>query len=142
MSQQLDTRGNHNKGKNDWEHGTIIGLNAVIQPNASLILVEAKAINNRGEIAGIGVPPGVPFSDFEFHGHAFLLIPCDDDHPDVEGCDYSMVDASVAQSHNSASRPLAVTPKTTSSSAPTVNSLRNRWMQRYRLPGLRPTPIN
>jgi probable HAF family extracellular repeat protein len=56
-----------------WEDGTIIDLNTVIQPNATLTLVEAKYINDRGEIAGMGIPPGVPVSDFEFHGHVFLL---------------------------------------------------------------------
>jgi len=46
-------------------------------------------IDNRGEIAAVGV---LPNGD----GRAVLLIPCDENHPGVEGCDYSMVEASAA----------------------------------------------
>ncbi len=41
-------------------------------------------------------PPGVPPEDYETQGHAYVLIPCDENHPDVEGCDYRMVEAAAA----------------------------------------------
>ena len=40
--------------------------------------------NNRGEITGFCV-----LATGELRG--FLLIPCDDDHPGIEGCDYGLV---------------------------------------------------
>jgi probable HAF family extracellular repeat protein len=125
-----------------WEDGTIIDLNTVIQPNATLTLVEAKYINDRGEIAGMGIPPGVPVSDFEFHGHVFLLIPCDDDHPDVEGCDYSMVEAAAVSSATSAARAPQSTQLSKEAVARMMGASRNPFMQRYHMPGLRPAPSN
>lgn len=60
-----------------WQNGAMVDLNTVIPANSPLELVTAIAINNRGEIAGAGVPPGVPHSEWTAKGHAFLLIPND-----------------------------------------------------------------
>ncbi len=70
-----------------WENGRILDLNDFVPSGTDLILNEAFFINDRGEISGIG---SLPNGD----QHTFLLIPCDEDHADVEGCDYDMVDAS------------------------------------------------
>lgn len=42
-------------------------------------------INDGGEIAGSS-------ADVNGNSYAILLIPCDENHPSVEGCDYSLVD--------------------------------------------------
>jgi probable HAF family extracellular repeat protein len=58
-----------------WENGSIADLDHLIPHDSSLLLVWAMAINERGEIAGIGVPRGVSRADVVTKGHAFLLIP-------------------------------------------------------------------
>jgi len=109
-----------------WENGgPMVDLNTLVPSGSSLTLTEATFINDRGEIAAQRV---LPNGDT----HTALLIPCDDDHPNVQGCDYSMVDASAAQSGVSAARPAALTQPSAASPAPTTNSLRNRWMERHR----------
>ena len=61
-----------------WEEGSMVDLNTLIPPNSGLQLVYAEAINDAGEIVGIGVPPGVSPADVEVLGHAYVLIPQDD----------------------------------------------------------------
>ncbi len=68
--------------------GPVVDLSTLISPPTDLSLL-VIGINDRGEIAGNGDNA----NDID---HAILLIPCDENHPDVEGCDYSMVDATVA----------------------------------------------
>jgi len=72
-----------------WEDGSMADLNDLIQPNSPLLLEFTETINMRGEIAG---------QAFDANGnqHAFVAIPCDEDHPGVEGCDYDSVDAAAA----------------------------------------------
>ena len=54
-----------------WQAGgPIIDLNSLIPPGSSLRLTQPETINNRGEIAGVGLDAGG-------NQHAFLLIPCD-----------------------------------------------------------------
>jgi probable HAF family extracellular repeat protein len=88
-----------------WENGSIVDLNALVPPDSSLQLAAIGPfslaptpgpLNDGGEIGGNGVPPGVPPAvvGLEAQGHAFLLIPCDENHPHIDGCDYSLADAS------------------------------------------------
>jgi probable HAF family extracellular repeat protein len=70
-----------------WEQGgPMVDLNTLIPANPDLELDHALYINDRGEIAGQGT-----FSNGDIH--TFILIPCDQNHPDVEGCDYAPVGA-------------------------------------------------
>jgi len=73
--------------------GPIIDLNTVIQPGTGYQLTNAIDINDRGEILAKAAPLGFTPNDDADLGHLALLVPCDDGHPNVEGCDYSMVDA-------------------------------------------------
>jgi probable HAF family extracellular repeat protein len=73
-----------------WEHGgPMVDLNTLVPPNPNLQLTLALYINDRGEIAALGT-----FSSGD--RHAFVLIPCDENHAGVEGCDFDTVDAETA----------------------------------------------
>jgi probable HAF family extracellular repeat protein len=115
-----------------WENGTIVDLNDLIPPGSGLHLVIAKLINDRGEIAGVGNPAGVPLNNGnnEDQGHDFILIPCDENHPGLEGCDYSMVDAT-PQSALGTSAAMDSRPRTISLS-------QNWFTQHYQMLGQRP----
>jgi len=69
-----------------WENnGPMVDLNSLIPPGSGMQLAVASSINDLGEIDGNGV---LPNGDI----HGFLLIPCDENHPDVVGCDYEPVE--------------------------------------------------
>ena len=67
----------------------MVDISSLLVPGSDFTIVDLFDINERGEIAGGAV---LPNGD----EHAVVLIPCDEDHPGVEGCDYSMLDATTA----------------------------------------------
>jgi probable HAF family extracellular repeat protein len=70
-----------------WEDGSILDLNTLIPPGASLHLQWARDINDRGEIAGSGL-------DADGNAHDFLLIPCGANGP--SDCQEEIVGATAA----------------------------------------------
>jgi hypothetical protein len=66
----------------------MVDLNSLIPASAPLYLYWAPFIDDQGEIGAFGA---LANGD----SHAVLLIPCDENHPGVEGCDYSMVDGDI-----------------------------------------------
>jgi probable HAF family extracellular repeat protein len=108
-----------------WENNQMIDLNIFLPPNTDLQqLTDAYNINDRGEIDGLGIPLGC--GDEFSCGHVFVLIPCDENHPDVDGCDYSLVDAAAAPE-----RPVYVP-----SAMPRTPQLQRT--NRYHIPGVLP----
>ena len=101
-----------------WQPGgSIIDLNDFVPPGSDLTITDGETINDRGEIAGSGM---LPNGDF----HAVVLIPCDAEHGESEGCQ----DAAGAARTNSASA-----TRTHSRLTPeTLSALRNRLFRRYR----------
>jgi probable HAF family extracellular repeat protein len=92
-----------------WEDGgPMVDLNTLIPPNSGVQLTKGLYVNDRGEIAARGV-----LSNGNFH--AVLLVPCDEDHPGVSGCDYDLIDAETAAARvnqNPTQRPPALAPGT------------------------------
>lgn len=68
-----------------WEEGSIVDLNTLAIPGSGVHVAGAIAINDRGEI----VAAGITSSGNE---HVVVLIPCDQGHPGIEGCDYRLVE--------------------------------------------------
>jgi probable HAF family extracellular repeat protein len=89
-----------------WQDGTMYDLNDVIQAPSGFRFTQAFVINDRGEIGGIGTPPGCDFD--EDCGHAMVLIPCSEGfhEPDCEG-----------ESETAAVRGVAALPKQNTASA-------------------------
>lgn len=110
-----------------WENGSMFDLNTLIPPGSKLNLYFPSIINDRGEIAG---QAQLPNGDI----HAFLLIPCDENHPDIEGCDYSPVEANTAVPQTK--------PGVHNTSSRTLPQSFMRWMNRYHFPGVAIGPIN
>jgi len=78
-----------NQGAFLWENGgPMVDLATLVSPPTDITL-GAVNINDRGEIAGHGQEPSG-------YGHEILLIPCDENHPNVQGCDYSLVETSTS----------------------------------------------
>ena len=75
-----------------WENSEApVNLNTLVTPLSDVTAVYPVDVNDRGEIAAHGVT-------YSGDQRAVLFIPCDENHPDLDGCDYSFVDASSIKS--------------------------------------------
>ena len=110
-----------------WQNGFMTDLNALLPPGSSLTPEgDGAFINDRGEIAEMGV---LPDGDI----HAFLLVPCDEHHQDIEDCDFSEVEEG-ASAVRVGSRAVAQNPTTAN---PWIPGRVNPMMRAF---GRRPMP--
>jgi probable HAF family extracellular repeat protein len=89
-----------------WEDDSMVDLNALILPNSALFLETTETIDDQGEITGTGL-------DVNGNSHAFLAIPCDENHPNLEGCAYNLVERSSTARAQGAAATTAVPQKLT-----------------------------
>jgi len=122
--QVLGDSDNDCNGGNDhgflWENGGgMVDLNSLVT-GADMTLGFPTSINDRGEITGIGLLANGNL-------HTYLLIPCDENHPGIEGCDNSMVGAPVIVPQAS--------PAVHDAARPALTPSLMRRMSRHRFPG-------
>jgi uncharacterized membrane protein len=110
-----------------WEKsGSVIDLNARLSANPhALYLFAATNINDRGEVVGVGI---LPNGDT----HAFLLIPCDENHDDSE-CEDEGESTAIAEGETN-QRPNVVLPENVR------RMLRQRLGSRYHIRGFGASP--
>ena len=101
--------------------GPMVDLQTLIPPGSRVTVLYATDINDRGEIVASGV-----LSNGD--GRSVVLIPCDEQHHGVEGCDYSLVDAAAA----------AKSPAPRHVPSGTQRLPQWRRSNRYHFPGLQP----
>lgn len=78
-----------------WENGgPSVDLNSLVPSGSGVHLFAGIWTNARGEIVAGGIPPTCDLS--QSCNHTYVLIPCDDNHPGIEGCDYSLVAAATS----------------------------------------------
>ena len=117
-----------------WQQGQpMIDLNIFVPPGSDLQITDAEFINDQGEITATGM---LPNGDF----HAIVLIPCNDERGDGEGC------RDVAQNANGTpTRPASIAAKSATrprqNPSERVAGIRARFVRRYHIPGLG-TPRN
>jgi probable HAF family extracellular repeat protein len=71
-----------------WERdGTVHDLNALVKQGSGLELTDPKIINDADDIVLEGL-----LSNGD--AHSVVLIPCDEKHPGIEGCEFDPVEAS------------------------------------------------
>jgi probable HAF family extracellular repeat protein len=104
-----------------WENGSMVDLNTLIPSDSALHLAYSFYISDLGEITGSGY-----FASGDVHD--FLLIPCDENHLGIDGCDYSLVDAA----------PVAQSPAPRYALSGTQHPPQSRRTNRYHIPGLQP----
>ncbi len=94
-----------------WENGgPSADLNTLVAGGSTMRLTGAFWINGQGEITGRGVPSGC--NNVDTCGHAFLLIPCDQNHPNIQGCDYSLAGTGTTTAQVSTTPTATVQPDT------------------------------
>jgi probable HAF family extracellular repeat protein len=116
-----DCNGNSQKAFLSEDGGPAVDLNTLIPAKAGVQLTDAVYINDLGEIAAIGA-----ISDNDIR--AFVLIPCDENHPGVDGCDYGIVEAAAVVTQT--------TPAIRDAASSALPASLMRRMVRYHLPGL------
>jgi probable HAF family extracellular repeat protein len=111
-----------------WDSRGPTDLNTLIPSGATLNLTHAFAINERGEIAGFGVPPDCEPGEVSVCGHAYMLIPC--------GADEECVNTTLGTAV-SAIPSLTNTSPVRRQTRPTnpLERFRNQLRQRLHLPG-------